>query len=185
MDDWDRLWCSLNDNFSNDYEWANCDLSGGRAERLMKNAVNEERYYSTYRNGGVTLEENCPRSKMKRRQRRWDSGVIVLRFLVSSLTLLRSQWIIRFDYSIQCFVTWSYEQNKTTDTNSSLSPAAQTASPPCDGAETKDDKVCCVFPFTYKGESHKNCTTVDSYVPWCATALGRDEGAIQAWRFCT
>ncbi|XP_037780098.1 uncharacterized protein LOC119576459 [Penaeus monodon] len=37
-------------------------------------------------------------------------------------------------------------------------------------AVTVDGKIC-VFPFTWKGVSYSNCTTVERRIPWCATQL--------------
>ena len=52
-DDWDRPRCSLTNNYDNYFEWAHCDFSGCGAERLTKNVVNDEGYYSTCRNSSV------------------------------------------------------------------------------------------------------------------------------------
>jgi len=43
----------------------------------------------------------------------------------------------------------------------------------------------CVFPFTYKGVTHNQCTYADSPVSWCATSVSTDGSVItNAWGDC-
>merc|ERR1719510_692585 len=51
---------------------------------------------------------------------------------------------------------------------------------------TRQNKPC-VFPFTYKGEVHNQCTQVDSEngAFWCATKVDRTGKAVRnAWEYC-
>merc|ERR1712012_58192 len=43
----------------------------------------------------------------------------------------------------------------------------------------------CVFPFTYKGVTHNQCTYADSPVSWCATSVSADGSVVtNAWGDC-
>merc|ERR550517_2409559 len=43
----------------------------------------------------------------------------------------------------------------------------------------------CVFPFSYNGVTHYQCTYTDSPVPWCATATNTDGSVItNSWGDC-
>jgi hypothetical protein len=42
----------------------------------------------------------------------------------------------------------------------------------------------CVFPFYYKNVQYKNCTSVDVYLPWCATKINSSTNAILDWGLC-
>ena len=42
----------------------------------------------------------------------------------------------------------------------------------------------CVFPFYYKNVLYKKCTSVDVYLPWCATKVNSSTNAILAWGLC-
>merc|ERR1712165_21878 len=43
----------------------------------------------------------------------------------------------------------------------------------------------CVFPFSYQGVTHYQCTYTDSPVPWCATATNTDGSVItNSWGDC-
>merc|ERR1712183_607275 len=44
----------------------------------------------------------------------------------------------------------------------------------------------CVFPFSYGGVTHYQCTYTDSPVPWCATATNTDGSVVtNSWGDCT
>merc|ERR1712038_1804101 len=44
----------------------------------------------------------------------------------------------------------------------------------------------CVFPFSYAGVTHYQCTYTDSPVPWCATATNTDGSVItNSWGDCS
>ena len=43
-----------------------------------------------------------------------------------------------------------------------------------------DENGCCVFPFTYRGASYQNCSTVDSRIPWCSLTANFSG----KWRYC-
>merc|ERR1712232_894120 len=44
----------------------------------------------------------------------------------------------------------------------------------------------CVFPFSYAGVTHYQCTYTDSRVPWCATATNTDGSVItNSWGDCS
>jgi len=43
----------------------------------------------------------------------------------------------------------------------------------------------CVFPFSYKGVTHYQCTYADSPVPWCATQVSSDGSVVtNMWGDC-
>jgi len=43
----------------------------------------------------------------------------------------------------------------------------------------------CIFPFTYKGTTHYQCTYADSPTPWCATAVDSTGGVVtNSWGDC-
>merc|ERR1711874_835315 len=43
----------------------------------------------------------------------------------------------------------------------------------------------CVFPFSYGGVTHYQCTYTDSPVPWCATATNTDGSVVtNSWGDC-
>jgi len=43
----------------------------------------------------------------------------------------------------------------------------------------------CVFPFSYQGVTHHQCTYTDSPVPWCATATNTDGSVVtNSWGDC-
>jgi len=43
----------------------------------------------------------------------------------------------------------------------------------------------CVFPFSYKGVTHYQCTYADSPVPWCATQVSTDGSVVtNMWGDC-
>ena len=45
--------------------------------------------------------------------------------------------------------------------------------------------AACVFPFSYKGVTHYQCTYADSPVPWCATEVSSDGSVItNSWGDC-
>ena len=41
----------------------------------------------------------------------------------------------------------------------------------------------CVFPFIYKGSTHRKCTRTDIDTPWCATEVN-DNGKLTKWKYC-
>merc|ERR1711874_201386 len=44
----------------------------------------------------------------------------------------------------------------------------------------------CVFPFSYAGVTHYQCTYTDSPVPWCATATNTDGSVVtNSWGDCS
>merc|ERR1711933_583774 len=44
----------------------------------------------------------------------------------------------------------------------------------------------CVFPFSYQGVTHYQCTYTDSPVPWCATATNTDGSVVtNSWGDCS
>ena len=50
------------------------------------------------------------------------------------------------------------------------------------GAQTEVEGVCCVFPFTYKGQSYDQCTTVNHDRLWCAIVPNYDKDP--KWKNC-
>eukprot|EP00092_Neocalanus_flemingeri_P068958 GFUD01084378.1.p1 GENE.GFUD01084378.1~~GFUD01084378.1.p1 ORF type:complete len:134 (+),score=1.60 GFUD01084378.1:21-422(+) len=47
--------------------------------------------------------------------------------------------------------------------------------------------VKCIFPFTYGGITYDKCTTEDSDLPWCVTAINKDEEnkiIDREWAYC-
>merc|ERR1712130_573494 len=44
----------------------------------------------------------------------------------------------------------------------------------------------CVFPFYYRGKKYDRCATVESEVPWCATAVDKNKTQIPGrWGKCS
>jgi hypothetical protein len=59
-----------------------------------------------------------------------------------------------------------------------LGVAVAAGPPGCKGLANSPNGPRCVFPFTFKGKTHKGCTFDDSDKPWCATEVDSATGVM-------